>query len=81
MTWKKHNIACTYVQAILATEEVTQWRTAELVARSLSEYVSIVAAASLFTFGHVTGALSTRQMHAYVHGVNKHQKLINFFLP
>lgn len=52
-------VLCDEFQAILATEEVAEWRTAEVVARSLSEYVSIVAAASLFTFGHITGMQSS----------------------
>ncbi len=42
-------------QATLATDEVTQWRAAEIQARSLAEYVSILAGGALFSFGHIAG--------------------------
>ncbi len=42
-------------QAMLATEEVAQWRAAEILARSFAEYTSIVAGGALFSFGHIAG--------------------------
>ena len=40
---------------MLATDEVSQWCSAEIMARSLAEYVSILAGGALFSFGRITG--------------------------
>lgn len=47
------HLAC--IQAMLATKEVSQWRAAEVLARSFAEYTSIVAGGALFSFGHIAG--------------------------
>lgn len=50
----------------LAQKEVTEWRMAEILARSTAEYLSIVCAASLMTFGSVTPSAGTS---VHVHSV------------
>ncbi len=50
-------------QVMLATEENTQWRAAEVMARSMAELVSIVAGGALFSFGKIAGAAPRTPRH------------------
>ena len=46
-------------QAILAQKEITEWRMAELLARSTAEYTSIICSAALLSFGSITPSAGT----------------------
>ena len=43
----------------MAQKEVTEWRMAEILARSTAEYACIVGAAALLVFGNITPSAGT----------------------